>query len=227
MTRWIVALALLAPSMACAADREFGIQGSLGAVDRRIDDDPPYDQLELDADTGIALQVEGDAAIGHDILLRASYAYIEYDELTAVDGALTISEDIVQRDLRLGAFWARSAHAWRLGGGYAQIGASDNFGSLGKGRGPFIETGIGLQAGSRVSFDFAGAVLQLRGDFAADGYEARAGAAFGAGATRFTVDARYLKLDRLYRDSSPADLPDERVYELRLGIERRWGVTGT
>ncbi|MGQ0586434.1 MAG: hypothetical protein ACT4PK_04450, partial [Gammaproteobacteria bacterium] len=212
--------------LACAAGKEFGVQGSLGAVDRHIENDTGFASLDLEYDTGIALQLEGDAAIGHDILLRASYAYIEYDELTAIGGALTIAEDVVQRDLRLGAFWARPTQQWRLGGGYVQMDGRDNFGSTGKGRGPFIEAGIELQAGLRVRFDFAGAILQLRGDLAADGYEARAGVAFGAGTTRFTADARYLVLDR-HGAVAGFSFADENLSELRLGIERRWGATGT
>lgn len=208
-------LALLAPA---GAHANGFIEAGLGVALREPDDAPPFDPLELDYGTGTVARLELGTLYDSGLMLRVAYAWTACDELKA--GSLLVSEDIRQQDLRLGVFHATPRGAplgWRLGGGYAYADEDDSESASRSQRGGFIEAAAVVEAGPRVTLDFAGALLKLGGeaDYDAEAAELRASAAFHTRAMDFTVGARYAVFDR----ESPFD---EQVFELRVGIGGGW-----
>jgi hypothetical protein len=211
-----VALALLAPGLACAGDGDGFAGGGVGWTWRDVDRDVPFDQLDLGFDDGLALHAEGGARIAHGLLLRGSYTYADHGTLAAL-GTLTLEDDVQQRDLRLGAFHetAGGASGFRLGGGFAHL--DDDV--LGASHGAFLETAWIAPLGERVTLDLAAAYLRLTGDSDRNATELRARFAWRAGGTDFTLDGRYTAFDtRTGPSGFFADYPDEQIYELRFGV---------
>lgn len=215
------ALALLAASAAQAETVASTIHGGIGVAFREPSDDPPYDQLQLEYDTGTVLHVDVASHYPYGLLLRVSYSYTLYDALTAL-GGLAVTKDIEQHHARGGVFfspWRRSGVRYRVGGGYVYDHEDHDAPSEELTQdGGFVEAGVTFDAGAHVTLDFAAAGLKLEGDddYDAEGAEVRTGAAFHAGAVDITLGGRYLALQR----ESPFD---EELFELRLGIGGSWG----
>jgi len=211
----LAALALLASANAHA---EGFVDASVGMALRNPDDEPPFDQLELDYDTGTVARLELGTLYESGLMLRVAYGYTAYDTLKA--DSLLISEDIQQQDLRFGVFHATPRGAplgWRLGGGFAYADEDDSASPSRSQRGGFVEAAAVVEAGPRVTLDFAGAVMKLGGedDYDAEAAELRASAAFHARALDFTLGARYARIER-------EDFVDEQLFELRVGIGGGW-----
>lgn len=222
MTRALLALlALLVPIAAPAEDVASTLHGGVGAAWREPSEDPPYDQLTLEYDTGTVLFLDLASHYDYGLLLRVTYTYTLYDALTAL-GGLAVEKDIEQHDGRAGLFyapWPRGAVGWRIGGGYAY--GHEDVDQPDDGRtqdGGFVEAGLTVRAAPRLTLDFAGAGLKWEGedDYDAEGAEARVAAIVHTGPLDILVGGRYLRLER----ESPFD---EELYELRLGIGGTWG----
>jgi hypothetical protein len=215
------AFALLVTDVARAETVASWIHGSVGAAWREPSDDPPFDQLNLEYDTGTVLHADVASHYPYGLMLRLSYTYTLYDEFTAL-GGLTITEDIEQHDARAGAFfapWRRGGLGWRVGGGYVYAQEdSDEPDQERTQDGGFVEAGITFDAGELVTFDVAAAGMKLEGedDYDAEGTELRALAAFHTGPVDVTLGGRYLTLQR----ENPLD---EEVFELVLGLGGSWG----
>lgn len=221
MKRALLAAALLAAPAAAAENVASTIHGGVGAAWREPSDDPPYDQLTLEYDTGTALFLDVASHYDYGLLMRLTWTYTLYDALTAL-GGLAIEKDIEQHDGRAGLFyapWPRGPVGYRIGGGYAygheDVDAPDD------GRtqdGGFVEAGFTVRAARRLTLDFAGAGLKWEGDedYDAEGAEARVAAIVHTRPLDITIGARYLRLER----EAPFD---EELYELRVGIGGAWG----
>jgi hypothetical protein len=206
-----------------ASDPASWIHGGVGVAWREPSNDPPFDQLRLDYDTGTVLHAEVASHYDTGLLLRLNYAYTLYDALTGA-GGLVIDKDIEQHDARAALFFAPRGGGtlgWRIGGGYVY--AAEDFDAPGSGGerrqdGGFVEAGLALQAGRAWRFDLALAGLKVEGegDYDAEGAEARAAAIVDTGPLELSLQLRYLDLQR----ESPFD---ETVLDLRLGIGGRWG----
>lgn len=214
-------LALLLAGAAQADDLASRIEGGVGIAWREPSDDPPYDQLKPEYDTGTVLHASVASHYEYGLLLRVDYAYTLYDELSGA-GGLAIAEDIEQHDARGGVFyapWPRGPVGVRVGIGYAYAEEDQDAPADDRSQdGGFVEAGLAVQAGERVRLDAALAGLKLEGDedYDAEGVELRLGGAFDTGALDITVGARYLAWQR----ESPFD---EELFELRLGIGGAWG----
>lgn len=209
-------LALLAP---CAAHAQGFVEASLGAAWREPDADPPFDQLELEYDTGTLARLELGTHYDSGLLLRVGYTYTAYDALTG-PGSLAVYEDIEQQEVRFGVFHATPRGAplgWRLGAGYVYV-DEDHSTDGNYQRGGFVEAAAVVAAGRRVTLDFAAALMKLGGpeDYDAEGGELRATAAFHTRAMDFIAGARFARIER---DSLP---PDEQLLELRVGVLFPW-----
>jgi len=209
-------LALLLP---CAAHAEGFVEASLGAAWREPDDDPPFDQLELEYDTGTLARVEVGTHYDSGLLLRVGYTYTAYDALTGL-GSLAVYEDVQQQEVRFGVFHATPRGArlgWRLGAGYVYV-DEDHSADGNYQRGGFVEAAAIVAAGRRVTLDLAAAVMKLGGpgDNDAEAGELRATAAFHARAMDVIAGTRYALIDR---DGFP---PDEQLLELRVGVVFPW-----
>lgn len=220
MRAWLAALALLAAPSAAAEDVAGFVHGGVGAAWREPSNDPPYDLLQLEYDTGTVLFAEVASRYEGGFMLRVEYAYTFHDTL-AGSGGLVIEEDIEQHDARVGAFyapWPRGPLEWRIGAGYLYAeenaeGAQDRSQD-----GGFVEGGLTWHATKRLAFDAAlgGLKVEGDGDYDAEGTEARLAAALAAGGVEFTLGARYRALER--------ERPfDEEVLELRVGVGGAWG----
>ncbi len=209
-----VALALMAPGLACAAEGFAG--GGAGWAWRHIEQDAPLAVLDLDLGDGLALHTEGGVRFGSGVLLRSSYTYADHGDLTAIGGALRITDDVQHRDLRLGAFYetAGGTRGFRLGGGYVQV----NDDVWDTSRAPFLEAAWIAPLGERVTLDLAAAYAPLRGDRANDLVELRGRLARRVGRVDLTLDWRYARFDSRSQDFLSADYPDEQVNELRFGV---------
>lgn len=211
-------LALLAPAAPAATPAYGFVDLSVGASWRELDDDPPFDQLELEYDTGTLARLEVGTHYDSGLLLRVGYAYTAYDELRAL-GSLTVTEDIQQQELRAGVFYAtprRPRFGWRLGGGYAY--ADEDTSTYGYyQRGGFVEAAAVIAAHERVTVDLAAAFAKLGGPANRDAEvaEVRATAVFHARVMDFTVGTRYALADR-------DNAPDEQPLELRVGVVIPW-----
>jgi hypothetical protein len=214
MRLWMAA-ALLAPGMCGATGPALSLSGGLGMAERDLSQEP-FDQLELEFEDGLVYHVQGGAQFDSGLLLRGSYAYTMYAELTALD-TLTVAEDVAQRELRLGAFYAPGQNAragYRIGGGYATFGDI----TMGDAAGVFAEAGLTVRAGERWSWDLSLSRQELDGhsqnaaDF--DGTDARLAATFHAARLDFTFAARQLWL--------PAG---DALVEYRFSVGRSWGAT--
>lgn len=210
-----VILALLASAGARA---EGFVEASVGAAWRELDAEKPFDQLELEYDTGTLARLEVGTQYDSGLQLRVGYTYTAYDELTAL-GSLVIAEDIQQQEVRLGAFHAtRGAPlGWRLGGGYVYLDEDDNGGGGYCQRGGFLEAAAVVEASRRITLEFAAAVMKLGGpeDYDAEAAELRATAAFHTRAMDYTVGVRHAVFDR----ENPVD---EQLLELRVGVGGLW-----
>lgn len=219
---WLAALALIAATPAWAGDVAGSVKGGVGMTWREPSDDPPFDILQLEYDTGTALFAEVASHYEAGLLLRVGYAYTFFDALTG--GGLTISEDIQHHDARVGAFyapWPRGALDWRIGGGYAFMQESSENGGNNSSQsqdGGFVEGGLTWRLGKRVALDGAlgGFKVDGDGDYDAEGTEVRAGVTVEAAGIGFTLGARYAAIQR----ERPAD---EELFELRFGVGGAWG----
>ena len=211
-------LALLAPAAPAATPADGFVDLSVGASWREPDDAPPFDQLELDYDTGTVARLEVGSHYESGLLVRVGYAYAVYDEMTAL-GSLVVREDIQQQDVRAGVFYAtprRAPLGWRLGGGYAYLDEDDSVDGYYQ-RGGFVEAAAIVEL-ARTTLDFAAAFAKLGGpgDADAETTELRATAAYHARVMDFTLGARYAWVDR-------ENLPgDEQLLELRAGVGIPW-----
>jgi hypothetical protein len=176
----------------------------------------------LQYDTGTLLHVDVGNRYPEGLMVRVDYAYTLYDELTAAGGALTIEEDIERHEARGGLFyapWTRGPLGWRIGGGYAYVREDVDAPEAERQQdGGYVEAGLVVRAGQRVTLDFAGAGLKLEGkdDYDAEGAELRAGATLHTRPLDLGVALRYQKLER--------DAPfDEELLELRFGVGGAWG----
>lgn len=214
-------LALFAADAARAETVASWIHGGVGAAWREPSDDPPYDQLQLEYDTGTVLHADVASHYPYGLMLRVSYAYTLYDGLTAL-GGLAVVEDIEQHHARAGAFfapWRRGGLGYRVGGGYVYDHEDHDEPEQERSQdGGFVEAGLTFDAGPRVTFDLAVAGLKVEGkdDYDAEGTELRALAAFHTDSVDITLGGRYLALQR----ENPVD---EEVFELRLGLGGSWG----
>lgn len=217
----LAGLAMLAAAPAAAQDLASTIHGGIGAAWREPSNDPPYDQLSLEYDTGTVLFLDVASHYDYGMLLRVTYTYTLYDALTAL-GGLAVEKDIEQHDGRAGVFyapWPRGPLAYRIGGGYAY--GHEDVDQPDDGRtqdGGFVEAGLTLQAARWLTLDFAGAGLKWEGkeDYDAEGAEARIAATFHTDPLDLVVGGRYLRLER----EAPFD---EELFELRFGIGGAWG----
>lgn len=210
-------LALLAPGLACAADVTGYLNAGVGFASRDIERDAPFGNLDLDYDDGAAWHVDGGVRLPGELLLTGSYTISKYGDFTAIDGDLLIADDSTQRDTRFGAFLAPApagGFAYRAGAGYALI--EDTVGIVAEAQGLFVEAGAARRLGEHLRFTGAATLLQLHGDADREGLEVRTGLAYGLGSVDLTADARYLRL-------GSDELPDEHLYELRLGVGSAWG----
>jgi hypothetical protein len=215
----LATLALLGAGPAGAADVAGWLQGGVGVVFREPSDDPPFDQLDLEYDTGTQLHLDIASHYGNGLLLRAGYAYTLYDEFTAL-GGLAIEKDIEQHEVRAGAFFAprRAGLRYRVGGGYAYFGEDvDTPAASRQQDGGFIEAGLSFDATPRLTLDFALAVLKVGGDadHDAEAAELRAGAILHTGTIDLVAGVRYASFTR----EGPTD---EELIELRLGLGGAW-----
>lgn len=215
----VLLLALLAPGTAPGVAPADGfVDLSVGAAWREPDDDPPFDQLELEYDTGTVVRLEVGSQYDSGLLVRVGYAYTVYDEFTAL-GSLVIDEDIQQQELRAGVFYATPRGAplgWRLGGGYGYLDEEGNAGGYYQ-RGGFVEAAAIVEL-ARATLDFAAAFAKLGGpgDADAETAELRATAAYHARVMDFTLGARYAWIDR---ENGPLD---DELLELRAGVAIPW-----
>ena len=212
-------LGLLGP---VAGHAQSFVEAGVGAAWRDLEADPPFDQLELEYDTGTLARLEVGTRYHSGLQLRVGYTYTVYDELTG-PGSLAVAQDIQQQEVRAGAFYATPTGVplgWRLGGGYAYVDEDDGADGYYQ-RGGYVEAAAIVAAGRRVTLDLATAFVKLGGpqDHDAEIGELRAAAAFHARAMDFTLGARYALIDR---ESPPAD---ERLLELRVGIAVPWAYT--
>lgn len=213
--------ALLVAAPAAADDVGSTIHGGIGAAWRDPGADPPYDQLQLEYDTGTLLFLDLASHYDYGLLLRVTYTYTLYDALTAL-GGLSVEEDIEQHDGRAGLFyapWSRGPLGFRLGGGYAY--AHEDVDAPAGERtqdGGFVEVGLIVRAARALTLDIAGAGLKWEGNgnYDAEAAELRIGATFHTDPLDLMLGGRYARFQR----ESPAD---EELYELRLGIGGRWG----
>lgn len=210
-------LALLA-APAMAADPAGYLEGSVGVALREPSDEPPFDQLDLDYDTGTVLRFSAGQRYESGLMLRADYGYTAFDELTAL-GSLTITRDIEQHDARLGVFYATPRNVtagYRFGAGYAYAREDQEPQGGDSQGGGFLEAAAVL-AGERVSWDLAAVLMKLDGhdDYDAEAVELRAGAAFHRGRADVTVQLRYA----IYEREEPFD---EDVLEIRVGLGTGW-----
>lgn len=194
------------------------VEAGIGAAWRELEDEPPFDQLELEYDTGTLARLEVGTHYDSGLLLRVGYTYTAYDELKAL-GSLTVTEDIQQQELRAGVFYAtprRPRLGWRFGGGYAY--ADEDTSTYGYyQRGGFVEGAAVVAAHARVTVELAAAFAKLGGPANRDAEiaEVRATAAFHGRVMDFTVGTRYALADR-------DNAPDERPLELRVGVVIPW-----
>lgn len=217
----LVLLALLASTTASAENLASTIHGGIGAAWREPSEDPPFDQLTLEYDTGTVVFLDVASHYGNGLLVRVTWTYTLYDALTAL-GGLAIEKDIEQHDGRAGLFyapWPRGAVGYRIGGGRAW--AHEDVDEPEDGRtqdGGFVEAGLTVRAARRLTLDFAGAGLKWEGDedYDAEGAEARVAAIVHTEPLDITIGGRYLRLEREARF-------DEELYELRIGIGGAWG----
>jgi hypothetical protein len=209
MKMWL-ALALLAPGVALADDMTGFVGAGAGWAWRDVDRDAPFDQLSLGFDGGPALHAEGGVRPVRGLLLRGHYTYADHGDLTALD-TLTVTQDVQQRELRLGMFHetAAGASGFRLGGGFAQL--DDDV--LDRSRGPFLEAAWIAPIGARVILDLGAAYSRLGGDTDRNAIELRARLAWRVGSTDLTLDGRHAAFD-----SGGGNYPDEQLYELRFGV---------
>ena len=216
----VAALALLAAGTARGEDVAGFVHGGVGIAFREPSDDPPFDQLQLEYDTGTVVHLEVASRYDYGLLLRVGYAYTFYDALTA--GGLSIAKDIGQQEVRAGAFFAprqRGPFGYRVGGGYVYNHEdTDEPSGSQQQAGGFVEAGVVLDAGRRATFDLAAAALKMEGhgDYDAEGAELRVGVALHTGVLDVTLGARYLALQR----ESPVD---EDLLEFRVGLAGAWG----
>lgn len=217
----LVLLTLLVPATATAEDLASTIHGGVGVAWREPSDDPPFDQLTPEYDTGTALFLDVASHYDYGLLLRVTYTYTLYDELTAL-GGLALERDIEQHDARAGVFfapWPRGVLGYRIGGGYAY--GHEDVDEPDDGRtqdGGFVEAGLTVRAARWLTLDVAGAGLKWEGedDYDAEGAEARIAAIFHTDPLDLVVGGRYLRLER----EAPFD---EELFELRVGIGGAWG----
>ena len=201
-------LGLLAPA---GAQANGFIDLGLGAVMR--DAEQGYD-----FDTGKTAWLELGTLYESGLMLRVGYGYTSYERVELDE--VRIAEDIATQDVRLGLFRSTPRGAplgWRLGAGYAYADEDDSASSSRSQRGGFVEAAAVVQAGRRVTLDFAGALMKLGGeaDYDAEGAEVRATAAFHTRPMDFTIGARYAVIDR----EAPFD---EQRFELRVGVGGLW-----
>ncbi|MGH8481739.1 MAG: outer membrane beta-barrel protein [Nevskiaceae bacterium] len=211
------ALALLA-APAMAADPAGYLEGSVGVALRDPSNEKPFNQLDLEYDTGTVLRFAAGQRYESGLMLRVDYGYTAYDELTA-SGSLTVSRDIEQHDARLGVFYAtprKVAAGYRFGAGYAWARENQDPQGGDSQAGGFLEAAAVL-AGERVSWDLAVALMKLDGhdNYDAEAAELRAGAAFHRGRADVTVQLRYA----IYQREAPFD---EDVLEIRIGLGTGW-----
>lgn len=211
-------LALLA-APAMAADPAGYLEGSVGiALRDPSGEKPPFDQLDLEYDTGTVLRFAAGQRYESGLMLRVDYGYTTYDKLAA-SGGPTVSRDIEQHDARLGVFYATPrnvAAGYRFGAGYAYTREDQDPQGGDTQAGGFLEAAAVL-AGERTTWDLAAALLKLDGggDYDAEAAELRAGVAFHRGRADVTLQARYALYDR----AAPFD---EDVLEIRLGLGTGW-----
>jgi hypothetical protein len=215
------ALALMAST---GAHAQSFVEASVGAAWREVDDDPPFDQLELEYDTGTLARLEVGTQYDSGLQLRVGYTYTAYDEFTAL-GSLTIAEDIRHQDIRAGVFYATprgTPLGVRVGGGYAYVDEEEDYGSDYR-RGGFVEAVAVVEAGRRITLDFAAAFVRLSGpDYPANEIpELRAAAAFHTRALDWIVGTRYAWFDTEHLGNSEYRL-GEKLLELRVGIAFAW-----
>ena len=213
-------LALLAAAPSFAAEMFAGV--GAGVTDREPTDDPPFDQLDLDYDSGTTLTAQLGGRFESGMMLRADYNYTNHDEFTAL-GGLLISEDITRRDLRLGAFaapQAQGAFGYRLGVGYARVTESTAQGTFPDRDGYFVEGAAQLDAGQRVTFDLAAVRIHLSDDQNRNsrGNEFRLAMIFHAGAIDVALNGLYARTD-----SSENLFYIERLKAVSLSVGGAWG----
>ena len=209
----LAALALLASS---AAQADGFIDLGVGAAWRDLDHNKPFD---LDFDTGKVARIELGTLYESGLMLRGTYTYTAYDELTAL-GSLKIAEDIEQQQARFGIFRATprgTPLGWRLGIGYDYVDEDPGVGDATWQRGGYLEAAAAIETRRRITLDLAVALSKLGGedDHDAEARELRAMATFHADAMDFTLGARYARIER-------EDFVDERVFELRVGVGGLW-----
>ena len=221
MKHALALLCLLAAGRALAEDVAGRIDGGIGMALREPSHAAPWDQLRPEYDNGTLLHASVASHYDYGLLVRLDYAYTFYDALTGANG-LAIAEDIEQHDARGGVFyapWPDRPVGFRIGGGYAYAQEDvDNPEGEQQQDGGFVEGGLTVRAGKRVTFDVALAGLKLEGDddYDAEGTELRGGVAFDTGPLDLTFGARYIDWQR----ESPFD---EELFELRIGIGGAWG----
>ena len=212
MKHWL-AVALLAPAVCGAAQpASWFLGGGLGVAERGFSQ-APFDQLELEYEDGIAYHVRGGARFDSGLLLRGDYAHTRYEALTAL-GTLTVDEGIVQRELRLGGFYAPRPEAtatYRVGGGYALFGDP----AAGSADGFFAEVAATVRTGPRLSWDLSIARQEVSGDSGNDfdATDLRLAATWRLGTLDLSLAARQLRLP------SSDDLRD-----FRVAVGRSWGA---
>jgi len=209
----LAALALLASS---AAQADGFIDLGVGAAWRDLDHNKPFD---LDFDTGKVARIELGTLYESGLMLRGTYTYTTYDELTAL-GSVRIAEDVEQQEARFGIFRATQRGAplgWRLGAGYDYVDEDPAMGGTSFQRGGYLEAAAVIETRRRVTLDFALALSKLGGEdnHDAEAGELRAMAAYHADAMDFTLGARYARIER-------EDFVDEQLFELRVGIGGLW-----
>ena len=216
----LAALALLAAGTAQGDDLASTIHGSVGVALRDPSDAPPYDQLQLEYDTGTVLHLEVASHYPSNLMVRVFYAYTFYDELSG-SGGLSFAQDIRQHDARFGAYFAPWRHGplrYRAGGGYAYGHEKDSSDDSRIQSGGFLEAAALFDAGTLATLELVATAMKLDGDedYDAEIGELRFGAAFHAGAVDFTLNTRYAAYDR----ESPFD---EELLEFRVGVAGVWG----
>ena len=206
--KWLAVVAALVPGL-CSAEVPWFLGAGLGIAERE-DSEPPFENLDFAYEDGIVYHVEGSVRLEPNVLLRGTYAYTNYDELTAV-GFLVISENVAQRELRLGAFYAPRPLAWlgfRVGGGYATFGDTME----GTSHGYFGEAAAVLHTGTHLSWDLSAARQVLDSEDDRDGTDWRLAGTFSTEVFCVTLAARRLEL-------APAD----ELVDYRFTVGRSWG----
>ena len=208
--KWLAVVVALAPGL-CWAEAPWYLGGGLGRAEREYGV-APFGALELEFVDGAVYHVEGGMRPKPDLLLRGTYAYTNYEEFTAL-GTLLIAENVAQRELRLGAFYAprpTPAVGFRLGGGYA------TFGDIlaGTSQGGFAEAAMVLHAGAQVSFDLSAARTHLDGDEDRDGTDLR------LAATIDVPSAVYVTLSGRRLEFASAD----EIVDIRFTVGRSFGA---